>query len=242
MLIKILVGDLFELGGCLLCGENLVIGYFVQYQFDLLDLQVSLLLYLQCIVFGECEQIFKDFFGGFDFCGVWVDELVLNFFGGEKVCLVLVLIVWQKFNLLLFDELINYFDLEMCLVLIMVLQEFFGVVLVVFYDWYLFKSIIDEFFLVVDGCVVLFDGDFDDYVCWLVDYCVCKVLQVEIVLGVLIECIDKCVQCQVVVVLCQQLVLYKCEVDKLECEFGGLYEKLVVIEVWLGDSVLYDVL
>ncbi|WP_134545267.1 ATP-binding cassette domain-containing protein, partial [Pseudomonas aeruginosa] len=109
-LIKTLAGDLPELGGRLLRGENLAIGYFAQHQLDSLDPQASPLLHLQRIAPGEREQTLKDFLGGFDFRGVRVDEPVLNFSGGEKARLALALIAWQKPNLLLLDEPTNHLD------------------------------------------------------------------------------------------------------------------------------------
>ncbi|VFT22757.1 ABC transporter ATP-binding protein [Pseudomonas aeruginosa] len=150
-LIKTLAGDLPELGGRLLRGENLAIGYFAQHQLDSLDPQASPLLHLQRIAPGEREQTLKDFLGGFDFRGVRVDEPVLNFSGGEKARLALALIAWQKPNLLLLDEPTNHLDLEMRLALTMALQEFSGAVLVVSHDRHLLKSTTDEFLLVADG-------------------------------------------------------------------------------------------
>ncbi|PBD29281.1 ABC transporter ATP-binding protein [Pseudomonas aeruginosa] len=240
-LIKTLAGDLPELGGRLLRGENLAIGYFAQHQLDSLDPQASPLLHLQRIAPGEREQTLKDFLGGFDFRGVRVDEPVLNFSGGEKARLALALIAWQKPNLLLLDEPTNHLDLEMRLALTMALQEFSGAVLVVSHDRHLLKSTTDEFLLVADGRVVPFDGDLDDYARWLVDYRARKAPQAETAPGAPTERTDKRAQRQAAAALRQQLAPHKREADKLERELGGLHEKLAAIEARLGDSALYDV-
>ncbi|HEK0968394.1 TPA: ATP-binding cassette domain-containing protein [Pseudomonas aeruginosa] len=240
-LIKTLAGDLPELGGRLLRGENLAIGYFAQHQLDSLDPQASPLLHLQRIAPGEREQTLKDFLGGFDFRGVRVDEPVLNFSGGEKARLALALIAWQKPNLLLLDEPTNHLDLEMRLALTLALQEFSGAVLVVSHDRHLLKSTTDEFLLVADGRVVPFDGDLDDYARWLVDYRARKAPQAETAPGAPSERTDKRAQRQAAAALRQQLAPHKREADKLERELGGLHEKLAAIEARLGDSALYDV-
>lgn len=51
----------------------------------------------------------------------------------------------------------------MCQVFIEVLIDFEGVLVVVLYDCYLICFIIDDFYLVYDKKVELFDGDLEDY-------------------------------------------------------------------------------
>lgn len=237
-LIKNLAGELTPIGGRLVRGENLVVGYFAQHQLDSLDSKASPLLHLQRLAPGEREQVLRDFLGGFDFRGARIDEPVLNFSGGEKARLALALIAWERPNLLLLDEPTNHLDLEMRLALTMALQEFSGAVLVVSHDRHLLKSTTDDFLLVADGKVEPFDGDLDDYARWLVDYRQ-RHAPVSNTPGNL-DKTDKKAQRQAAAALRQQLAPHKRQADKLERDLGEVHEKLAKIEATLSDSGLYE--
>ena len=237
-LIKTLSGELQPLSGRLQRGENLSIGYFAQHQLDSLDNQASPLLHLQRIAPTEREQTLRDFLGGFDFRGPRCDEAVLNFSGGEKARLALALIAWQRPNLLLLDEPTNHLDLEMRLALTMALQEFAGAVLVVSHDRHLLKSTTDEFLLVADGRVEVFDGDLEDYARWLVDFRARQQPAVTAEAGA--EKTDKRAQRQAAAALRQQLAPHRREAEKLEKTLGQLHEQLAAVEARLGDAAIYD--
>jgi ATP-binding cassette subfamily F protein 3 len=237
-LIKNLVGELTPLGGRLVRGENLAVGYFAQHQLDSLDDKASPLLHLQRLAPGEREQTLRDFLGGFDFHGNRVDEPVVNFSGGEKARLALALIAWERPNLLLLDEPTNHLDLEMRLALTMALQEFAGAVVVVSHDRHLLKSTTDDFLLVAEGKVQAFDGDLDDYSRWLVDYRQ-RHAPVSTTAGNP-DKTDKKAQRQAAATLRQQLAPHKRAAEKLENELGQVHGQLAEIETALGDSGLYD--
>ena len=237
-LIKTLAGELQPLGGRLVRGENLAVGYFAQHQLDSLDPRASPLLHLQRIAPGEREQTLRDFLGGFDFRGNRCDEPVLNFSGGEKARLALALIAWQKPNLLLLDEPTNHLDLEMRLALTLALQEFHGAVLVVSHDRHLLKSTTDEFLLVADGRAQAFDGDLDDYSRWLVDYRARQQPETQSVPGA--DKTDRRAQRQAAAALRQQLAPRKKAAEKLEKELGGVQDRLAALEQRLADSALYE--
>ncbi|MDD2059483.1 ATP-binding cassette domain-containing protein [Pseudomonas sp. GD03860] len=237
-LIKNLAGELEPLGGRLVRGENLSVGYFAQHQLDSLDNKASPLLHLQRLAPTEREQTLRDFLGGFDFRGARIDEPVLNFSGGEKARLALALIAWERPNLLLLDEPTNHLDLEMRLALTMALQEFSGAVLVVSHDRHLLKSTTDDFLLVADGKVETFDGDLDDYTRWLVEY---RQRNAPVSSApVNADKTDKKAQRQAAAALRQQLAPHKREADKLERELGTVHEQLAKIDASLGDSALYE--
>ncbi|AHF65379.1 ATP-binding cassette domain-containing protein [Pseudomonas cichorii] len=237
-LIKNLAGELEPLGGRLVRGENLTVGYFAQHQLDSLDAKANPLLHLQRLAPTEREQTLRDFLGGFDFRGARLDEPVVNFSGGEKARLALALIAWEKPNLLLLDEPTNHLDLEMRLALTMALQEFSGAVLVVSHDRHLLKSTTDDFLLVADGRVQEFDGDLDDYTRWLADYRLRNVPVSNTPVNA--DKTDKKAQRQQAAALRQQLAPHKREADKLERELGTLHEKLAKVEEALADSTNYE--
>jgi ATP-binding cassette subfamily F protein 3 len=169
-LIKAIVNDLQPLSGERVCGEHLAIGYFAQHQLEALDSNASPATHIQRLSPLESEQVIRNFLGGFGFQGDDAFGNITTFSGGEKARLALAIIAWQKPNLLLLDEPTNHLDLEMRHALTVALQGFEGAVIVVSHDRHLLKNTVEEFLLVVDGKVELFDGDLPAYEKWLLEY------------------------------------------------------------------------
>lgn len=169
-LIKAFVNDLAPLAGERVCGEHLAIGYFAQHQLEALDSKASPATHIQRLSPTESEQSIRNFLGGFGFHGDEAFGDITTFSGGEKARLALAIIAWQKPNLLLLDEPTNHLDLEMRHALTMALQGFEGAVIVVSHDRHLLKNTVEEFLLVADGKVDVFDGDLPAYEKWLLDY------------------------------------------------------------------------
>jgi ATP-binding cassette subfamily F protein 3 len=164
------VNDLPPLAGERVCGEHLAIGYFAQHQLEALDPKASPATHIQRLSPKEPEQSIRNFLGGFGFHDDDAFGDITTFSGGEKARLALAIIAWQKPNLLLLDEPTNHLDLEMRHALTMALQSFEGAVIVVSHDRHLLKNTVEEFLLVVDGKVDIFDGDLPAYEKWLLDY------------------------------------------------------------------------
>lgn len=169
-LIKLLAGELLPKEGQLNLAKGVQLGYFAQHQLEYLRAQESPLWHLSQLADPKVtEQELRNYLGGYDFHGDKVKEPVQTFSGGEKARLVLALIVWQKPNLLLLDEPTNHLDLDMRQALTEALIDFEGALVVVSHDRHLLRSTTDEFYLVHDSQVALFDGDLDDYQKWLTD-------------------------------------------------------------------------
>ncbi len=166
-LIKSLVGEIENLNGDRVCGENLKLGYFSQHQLSALDLNASPLLHIQRLTPKVLENEIRRYLGGFGFIGDDALRPVKGFSGGEKARLALSLIAWTQPNLLILDEPTNHLDLDMRQALTEALQAFPGAILVVSHDRHLLNSTVDEFYLVVDNQVSLFDGDLPAYHSWL---------------------------------------------------------------------------
>ncbi|MDH5327564.1 MAG: ATP-binding cassette domain-containing protein [Gammaproteobacteria bacterium] len=170
-LIRLLAGELANgVEGELRRPPGLRLGYFAQHQLEQLDAQASPLLHLQRLDPRASEQNLRDFLGGFGFDGDRVQEAVAPFSGGEKARLVLALLIYQKPNLLLLDEPTNHLDLEMRHSLNHALQSYTGAMLLVSHDRYLLESVCDQFYLVANRSVNLFDGDLDDYRRWSLEH------------------------------------------------------------------------
>jgi len=107
--------------------------------------------------------VVRNFLGGFGFQGDRAFECIEHFSGGEKARLALSILAWQEPNLLLLDEPTNHLDLEVRQALTHALQMYEGAVLLVSHDRHLLKNTVDEFYLVDEGAVHVFDGDLEDY-------------------------------------------------------------------------------
>ncbi len=156
----LLAGDRIE-------GAHLRIGYFNQHQLEALDMEASCAVHLQRLTPKASEQEVRNFLGSFDFQGDRAFESIRHFSGGEKARLALAIVAWQKPNLLLLDEPTNHLDLEVRHSLTLALQSFEGAVVLVSHDRHLLRNSVEEFLLVDDGKVTLFDGDLHDYEQWL---------------------------------------------------------------------------
>jgi ATP-binding cassette, subfamily F, member 3 len=164
-LVKTISRALPALGGELVEGKGLSIGYFAQQEMDLLhadDTPLQQMIRLARTVgtggHDTREQALRDFLGQFRFTGEMVHQPVGTLSGGERARLVLAVIVWQRPNLLLLGEALS-----------MALNGFEGTVLLVSHDRALLREVCDEFWLVAGGSVDPFDGDLDDYQRWLLD-------------------------------------------------------------------------
>jgi len=161
------------LGGHIVEGKGLVIGYFAQQELDVLRLDEGPLAHMVRLAkdIGPMarEQELRDFLGNFRFVGEMVHQAVGSLSGGEKARLVLAMLVWQRPNLLLLDEPTNHLDLQTREALSMALNEYEGTVMLVSHDRALLREVCDEFWLVAGGSVQPFDGDLDDYQQWLLE-------------------------------------------------------------------------
>jgi ATP-binding cassette, subfamily F, member 3 len=172
-LVKTIAHSLPPLGGRIVEGKGLVIGYFAQQELDVLELDDGALMHMVRLARDSGpparEQELRDFLGRFRFTGEMVHQAVGSLSGGEKARLVLAMLVWQRPNLLLLDEPTNHLDLTTREALSIALNEFEGTLMLVSHDRALLREVCDEFWLISRGGVQPFDGDLDDYQRWLLE-------------------------------------------------------------------------
>lgn len=173
-LVKTIAGTLTPLQGQFTQGKGLRIGYFAQQELDVLrpdehPLQHMLRLARETLANGLVqgqatrEQDLRNFLGGFSFSGDQVMQPVGSMSGGEKARLVLCMLVWQRPNLLVLDEPTNHLDLATREALAMALNGFDGTMLLVSHDRALLRAVCEDFWLVGNGRLQVFDGDLDAY-------------------------------------------------------------------------------
>lgn len=160
---KLLAGVLEPLAGERTLHRNTRIGYFTQHSLDALDADADALTHMQRLLPEQSEQASRTFLGFYGFRGDDVFAPVGRFSGGEKARLALALVIAQRPNLLLLDEPTNHLDLAMRDALTLGLQSYQGAMLIISHDRALLRAACDEFRLVKDGQLTLFDGSLDDY-------------------------------------------------------------------------------
>jgi len=165
--IKILADELSVRRGIKENAQHLKIGYFAQHSLEQLDATLSPLAHLQQLSSKSTELFLRKYLGGFDFRGEMALSPVGNFSGGEKARLALALIIFQKPNLLLLDEPTNHLDLEMRQALVLALQNFEGAMIIVSHDRFLLRNTVDEYYLVANKKVELFNAGLEGYQLYL---------------------------------------------------------------------------
>lgn len=161
--IKTLAQTLPPLQGEIVIGNGLQLGYFAQHQLETLNEKDTPLQALMRIAPNAREQTCRDFLGRFDFQKDMAVSPIAPLSGGEKSRLALALIIWQKPNLLLLDEPTNHLDLEMREAIATALAHFEGTLILVSHDRHLLRVTADVFWYIVDGQILPFEGDLDDY-------------------------------------------------------------------------------
>ncbi len=162
-LIKSIAGELSALNGEITRAQHLSVGYFAQHQLEYLTLDASPLWHLQQLDRQATPQTLRNFLGSFAFHGDDALTPIENFSGGEKARLALALIIYQAPNLLLLDEPTNHLDMEMREALAMALQNYEGSLLMVSHDASLLELCCEDYWLIGQQQLTVFNGALDDY-------------------------------------------------------------------------------
>jgi ATP-binding cassette subfamily F protein 3 len=111
----------------------------------------------------EREQQLLDYLGQYAFHGDMVRQACASLSGGEKSRLVLAILMRDELNLLILDEPTNHLDLQAREALTLALQDFEGALILVSHDRHLLETSCDQYRLVANGKVSVFDGTIEDY-------------------------------------------------------------------------------
>jgi len=204
-------------------------------------MNASCALHLQRLSPKASEQEIRNFLGSFDFQGDRAFETIKHFSGGEKARLAMAIVAWQKPNLLLLDEPTNHLDLEVRHALTLALQGFDGAVVLVSHDRHLLRNSVEEFLLVDDGKVSIFDGDLHDYEVWLTTRnATASGGQTTSETALAQDKNTKKIERQNNAAIRAQLKPLTNAVKKLEKELDQLQQKLSSVEQELSDPELYS--
>jgi ATP-binding cassette subfamily F protein 3 len=238
-LLKTLAHQLPSLGGELHESDHLALGYCAQEQTDVLDLDATPLQLIQRLDPKVPEQELRNFLGSFAFRGEQVDTIIRPFSGGEKSRLALALVAWQRPNLLLMDEPTNHLDLEMVHALTRALQEYDGSLILVSHDRHLLNNTVDQFLLVRNGKVEIFEGSLEDYEQLVTDSRSNQGKPSKSQANAQ-SSVDKKEQRQQSAQRREQLKPLREKLKKLEQQIDKDHKRLSVLEEQLSDASLYD--
>lgn len=162
-LLAVIAGILPVSSGLRQVDPDLPIGYFAQHQREQLDDNASPLLHLQRLGLSDSEQMLRNRLGALGFTGERADRPVAGFSGGERVRLVLAMLISRAPALVLLDEPTNHLDLEMRETLSAALESYAGALVMVSHDRELLDRVCDQFWRVENGVIEVFPGDLADY-------------------------------------------------------------------------------
>ena len=160
-LLKMLAGFLDSDTGSVRQGSSLSVGYFDQLQMTLNPGNNMVEEIRQAFPMSEEEA--RTLLGRFCFIGddVWKKIEVLS--GGEKSRLMLVKLLLEQNNLLLFDEPTNHLDITGRTALEDALESYPGTVIIVSHDRYFLDRTVERILEFENGCLQDYSGDYTYY-------------------------------------------------------------------------------
>jgi ATP-binding cassette, subfamily F, member 3 len=161
-LLKTIIKKLPALGGTILYGTNLAIGYYDQEQAELTS-NKRVLNELWDDYPLKSEKEIRTVLGNFLFSGDDVLKIVSTLSGGEKARLALAKLMLEKANVLILDEPTNHLDLDSKEVLENALIDYPGTILFVSHDRYFINRIATKVLELSRHGSTEYLGDYDYY-------------------------------------------------------------------------------
>lgn len=133
-LVKCIMDEITDYGGCLTLGHNVQLGYFAQNQAQLLDESLTVFDTIDRVAVGDIRLKIRDILGAFMFGGEASDKKVKVLSGGERTRLAMIKLLLEPVNFLILDEPTNHLDMRSKDILKEAIREFDGTVIVVSHD------------------------------------------------------------------------------------------------------------
>jgi len=162
-LIKLVLGLTPLSQGQRILGQNVDIGYFAQFQMDLLDKSLSVFDEFSKVAGNLSPGSIREILAKFLFQGEDVFKKVSVLSGGEKTRLILSKIMILAPNFLLLDEPTNHLDIPGRQMLEEALENFEGTLILISHDRYFINQICDHIGVIENGKLIVHPGNFDDY-------------------------------------------------------------------------------
>ncbi|EZX20774.1 hypothetical protein V070_01838 [Staphylococcus aureus C0673] len=161
-LIKTIAQKIPALGGNIVYGSNIQIGYYDQKQAEFTS-SMTILDYVWNQYAHMPEKDIRTILGRFLFTQEEVKKVINDLSGGEKARLQLALLMLEKNNVLILDEPTNHLDIDSKEMLEQALQNFEGTLLFVSHDRYFINELANNIFHITQNGNELFRGDYQYY-------------------------------------------------------------------------------
>ncbi len=161
-LLRTIVGELQPLQGQPRLGHNVAVGYYAQGH-DKLHMDSTVLDEVLRASHKLGEERARTLLGRFLFSGDDVYKRVGDLSGGERSRVALAQLTLLPGNLLVMDEPTNHLDIDAREALEGVLNEYPGSLLFVSHDRYFIDALADKLWIVEDGRLTEFIGNYSDY-------------------------------------------------------------------------------
>lgn len=161
-LIKTIAQKIPALGGNIVYGSNIQIGYYDQKQAEFTS-NMTILDYVWNQYAHMPEKDIRTILGRFLFTQEEVKKVINDLSGGEKARLQLALLMLEKNNVLILDEPTNHLDIDSQEMLEQALQNFEGTLLFVSHDRYFINELANNIFHITQNGNELFRGDYQYY-------------------------------------------------------------------------------
>ncbi|XP_015938024.1 ABC transporter F family member 3 [Arachis duranensis] len=162
-ILKLIAGELNPSSGTVFRSAKVRIAVFSQHHVDGLDLSSNPLLYMMRCYPGVPEQKLRAHLGSFGVTGNLALQPMYTLSGGQKSRVAFAKITFKKPHIILLDEPSNHLDLDAVEALIQGLVMFQGGILMVSHDEHLISGSVEELWVVSEGRVTPFQGNFQDY-------------------------------------------------------------------------------
>lgn len=161
-IIKTIAQKIPALGGNIVYGSNIQIGYYDQKQAEFTS-NMTILDYVWNQYAHMPEKDIRTILGRFLFTQEEVKKVINDLSGGEKARLQLALLMLEKNNVLILDEPTNHLDIDSKEMLEQALQNFEGTLLFVSHDRYFINELANNIFHITQNGNELFRGDYQYY-------------------------------------------------------------------------------
>jgi ATP-binding cassette subfamily F protein 3 len=161
VILRMILGEELPTSGEIILGPSVRIGYYAQ-EHETLDEALTLIDAVRNTA-PLSESSAVAFLLRYLFTYQQISQRISNLSGGERSRLQLALLVLSQANFLLLDEPTNNLDIASAEVLETALEDFVGTVLVISHDRYFLDEVIDRLFVIEEGQLVEYQGNYADY-------------------------------------------------------------------------------
>eukprot|EP00029_Vermamoeba_vermiformis_P006136 TRINITY_DN2324_c0_g1_i1.p1 TRINITY_DN2324_c0_g1~~TRINITY_DN2324_c0_g1_i1.p1 ORF type:complete len:697 (-),score=231.17 TRINITY_DN2324_c0_g1_i1:12-2102(-) len=162
-LLKVITEDLKPTSGYVVKSSRLRLAKFSQHHVEQLDLDLSPVQFLQRHYPGKDQQHYRSFLGRYGISADLALQRMDTLSGGQKSRVVFAFMAMMEPHVMVLDEPINHLDIETVDILAQALNDFEGGLVLVSHDERMINMVCDELWLVENGSVTEYPGDFNAY-------------------------------------------------------------------------------